>query len=110
MNELEKVISLIIGLAPVPCIDTIWIFGVNLRKKHGPSVGAACHLASGVIASQAVKILLNRGYVQVVRRHFQFDAYLGKFCRGKTNWREPASHSTNKTPVSLKIRRANERA
>ena len=42
MNELEKVISLIIGLAPHATHRSyLDLSHVNIREKHGPSVGAA---------------------------------------------------------------------
>ena len=87
MTELEKVVSLIIGLAPHATHRTyLDLSYVNLNRCHGPSTGAACQLAAGIVASQAVKILLGRSSVQAAPRHFQFDAYLGKLRQGRLLW------------------------
>jgi molybdopterin/thiamine biosynthesis adenylyltransferase len=56
---------------------------VNIQSRTGPSSSLACHLAAGVMACEALKILLGRGRVYTVPYYHQFDAYLGRFVRKK---------------------------
>jgi molybdopterin/thiamine biosynthesis adenylyltransferase len=56
---------------------------VNLRDRAAPSSSIACHLAAGVMACEALKILLDRGQVYSVPYYHQFDAYRGRFVRRK---------------------------
>lgn len=48
---------------------------VNLAERRGPSIIAACQLCAGVIATEALKILLGRGTLRPVPHGYQFDAY-----------------------------------
>ena len=48
---------------------------VSIREKRGPSVSAACKLATGVLALESMKILLDRGRVQVAPFYHQYDAF-----------------------------------
>jgi molybdopterin/thiamine biosynthesis adenylyltransferase len=74
----------IVGMAPKAThrsyIDTSY---VNISERYGPSVSAACHLASGVLGTEAVKILLGRGRVRSAPYYHQFDPFVGKFVRGR---------------------------
>lgn len=57
---------------------------VNLAERRGPSTIAACQLCAGVVATEALKILLGRGEVRAAPRGYQFDAYRNSFIR---TWR-----------------------
>jgi molybdopterin/thiamine biosynthesis adenylyltransferase len=77
-TELEQLVCFLVGLAPKalhrPYID--WS-RVSLEEKKGPSAGLACQLCSGVVAAQAVRLLLDRGPIRAVPYYSQFDAYRG---------------------------------
>ncbi|MEY4022024.1 MAG: hypothetical protein RI960_1036, partial [Pseudomonadota bacterium] len=45
------------------------------------STSMACYLCAGVVATDAIKILLGRGKLIVAPHGLHFDAYLGKFKR-----------------------------
>lgn len=56
---------------------------LNLAARRGPSTAMACQLASGVLGTEALKILLNRGPVYPAPHYHLFDAYLGRWVRGR---------------------------
>lgn len=57
---------------------------LNLTERQGPSTAAACQLCAGVVATEALKILLGRGKVLAAPRGYQFDAYRNSFIK---TWR-----------------------
>ncbi len=59
---------------------------VDIAAKRGPSTAAACELCAGVVATQALKVLLRRGGVDYAPVHLLFDAYLGRVYRTKLRW------------------------
>lgn len=83
-TEMEQLAAFTVGLAPAalqfPYVD---ISRVNIAEQYGPSVGLACELCAGVAGAEALKLLLNRGKVRPVPHFAQFDAYRGKFRRGR---------------------------
>lgn len=86
-TELEQSIALVAGLTPAllqrPYID---VTRVNLAERRGPSAGLACQICAGVVAAEAVKILLGRGGVRCAPWYSQFDAYRGILRRGRLRW------------------------
>jgi molybdopterin/thiamine biosynthesis adenylyltransferase len=86
-TELERLIALVAGLTPAllqrPYIN---LERVNLAEGRGPSAGLACHLCAGVVAAEALKILLNRGGVRCAPWYSQFDAYRGILRQGRLRW------------------------
>jgi molybdopterin/thiamine biosynthesis adenylyltransferase len=83
-TEMEQLAAFTVGLAPAalqfPYVD---ISRVNIAEQYGPSVGLACELCAGVAAAESLKLLLDRGGVRPVPCYAQFDAYRGKFRRGR---------------------------
>lgn len=83
-SVLEQLAAFTVGLAPAalhfPYVD---ISRVNIAEQYGPSVGLACELCAGVAGAEALKLLLNRGGIRPVPHYAQFDAYRGKFRRGR---------------------------
>lgn len=83
-SEMEQLAAFTVGLAPAalqfPYVD---ISRVNIAEQYGPSVGLACQLCAGVAGAEALKLLLARGTVRSVPNYAQFDAYRGKFRRGR---------------------------
>ncbi len=56
---------------------------LDLEGRRGPSTGAACQMAAGVVATEAAKLLLGRGKIRGAPWYHHFDPYLGKWTRGK---------------------------
>lgn len=56
---------------------------MDLAHRRGPSTAAAVQICAGVTAAETVKILLGRGKVYAVPHYHAFDAYLGRWKRGK---------------------------
>ena len=83
-TDLEQLAAFSVGLAPValhfPYVD---LSRVNIAEQYGPSVGFACELCAGVAGAEAIKLLLDRGGVRPAPHYAQFDAYRGKFRRGR---------------------------
>jgi molybdopterin/thiamine biosynthesis adenylyltransferase len=83
-SHIDQVIAFAVGLTPrATHLRYLDLSQVNLAEKRGPSVGASCQLASGMAATEAVKILLNRGQVRAAPNYAQFDAYRGILRQGR---------------------------
>jgi len=82
MDGVETFVAYVTGMAPSSLqrgyMDLSYL---NFEGHTGPSAGLACHLASGVIAAEVLKILLARGRIYTAPVYHQFDAYLGRFVR-----------------------------
>jgi len=80
MDPVQKFVAYVVGMAPAslqrPYMDLAFL---SIRNQTGPSAGLACHLASGVVAAEVLKILLQRGRVRTAPVYQQFDAYRGLF-------------------------------
>jgi molybdopterin/thiamine biosynthesis adenylyltransferase len=83
-NPSDQFINFIVGMAPKAThrkyVDPEH---VSISEKYGPSVSAACHLASGVLAIDALKLLLGRGRIWKAPYYQQFDPFVGKCVRGR---------------------------
>jgi molybdopterin/thiamine biosynthesis adenylyltransferase len=79
MEDIEKFVAYVVGMAPASLqrgyMDLSYL---DARNRTGPSAGLACHLASGVLAAEVLKILLGRGRIYTAPFYHQFDAYLGR--------------------------------
>lgn len=85
-NEEEMGIRFLFGLSP-GMLQRGYLVDpsrVNLEERRGPSTIAACQLCAGVTATEALKILLDRGGVISAPRGYQFDAYRNRLVR---TWR-----------------------
>ena len=82
MDPVEKFVAYVAGMAPTSLqrryMDLAYL---DVKNRTGPSAGLACHLASGVVAAEVLKILLGRGRLYTAPYYHQFDAYLGRFVR-----------------------------
>lgn len=56
---------------------------VNFDERRGPSTVMACQICAGVTATEALKILLNRGNVRAAPSYHHFDPYCSKWKRGR---------------------------
>lgn len=81
----EKFIKLLIGLSPA-LLHSKYLAdqdAANFKEKRGPSTPMAIKLCSGLLVSNVVKLVLNRGGVVCAPKVLQFDAYRNKFV---TSW------------------------
>ena len=84
MPEKEKLLRFAMGLAPrATHIKYMDLSRVDLESKAGPSLNIACQICSGMAATEAVKIILNKGRIKSVPHFFQFDPYVQKYRKGK---------------------------
>lgn len=99
MNEAEKFAAFLTGMTPAATHrGSIDMSCVNVKERTGPSVGLACHLASGVIAGEVVKILMGRGRLYSAPYFHQFDVYKNIYVR-KRLW------GGNRNPLQIYKRR-----
>jgi len=84
LDLLDQLVAFAVGLTPrATHLGYIDLKRVNPQTGAGPSVGLACHLASGVAATESLKILLGRGGVRPAPYYSQFDAYRQVLRRGR---------------------------
>jgi molybdopterin/thiamine biosynthesis adenylyltransferase len=81
----EKLLRFLVGLAPKAQHGAYLVdkSRLDLEARKGPSTAMACQLCTGVVGTEAVKILLERGTVRAAPAYQLFDAYRGKWVRGK---------------------------
>ena len=82
----EQAIRFLLGLSPA-MLQMRYLVDksrVNLAERRGPSTVMACQLCAGFAATEALKILLNRGKIVAAPRGIHFDAYRNKLV---TTWR-----------------------
>ncbi|ELX13499.1 MoeB/ThiF-like protein [Janthinobacterium sp. HH01] len=86
----EKALRFLVGLAPAGLHGAYLVdpSSINLKEQRGPSTIMGCELCAGAAATEALKILLNRGKVEAAPRGYHFDAYRNKLVR---TWR-PGGH------------------
>jgi len=86
----EKALRFLVGLAPAGLHARYLVdpSSINLKEQRGPSTIMGCELCAGAAATEALKILLNRGQVEAAPRGYHFDAYRNKLVR---TWR-PGGH------------------
>ena len=83
LSEREKALRFLIGLAPAGLHGDYLVdpSTINLAEKRGPSTIMGCELCAGAAATEALKILLNRGEVLAAPHGYPFDAYRNKLTR-----------------------------
>lgn len=80
VSDEEKALRFLLGLSPA-LLQRGYLVDqstVDLASKRGPSTAMACQLCAGVAATEALKILLQRGPVLAAPHGYQFDAYRNK--------------------------------
>ncbi|MBU2709898.1 ThiF family adenylyltransferase [Zooshikella harenae] len=78
--EEEQALRFLIGLSPA-MLQRHYLADptrVDLQGQKGPSTVIACELCAGFAATQALKVLLNRGPLHCAPWGLHFDAYLNK--------------------------------
>jgi molybdopterin/thiamine biosynthesis adenylyltransferase len=72
---------------------------VNFKERRGPSTGMACELCAGVMGTNVLKLLLNRGPLRAAPSGMHFDAYRGTL---KHTWRPGGnSHPLQRLLIAL---------
>ncbi|MCB1957111.1 MAG: ThiF family adenylyltransferase [Rhodocyclaceae bacterium] len=102
-DEQEMAVRFLLGLSP-RMLQRGYLADpsrVDLAAHKGPSTIAACQLCAGVIAAEALKLLLGRGTLAAAPHGYQFDAY--RSCMVKT-WR-PGGHRNPLQRIALAIAR-----
>lgn len=84
--ENEQLLRFLVGLSPAMLQMSYLVDNsrVDFHAQKGPSTPMACDLCAGVTATNALKILLNRGDVIKAPRGLHFDAFKNKL---KKTWR-----------------------
>lgn len=95
-SEKEQALRFMLGLSPA-LLQMKYLVDASkadFQAKKAPSTPMACEMCAGIAATQALKILLNRGKVISAPRGLHFDAYRNKY---KTTWRPWG----NRNPLQL---------
>jgi molybdopterin/thiamine biosynthesis adenylyltransferase len=101
----EKALRFLVGLAPAVLHGGYLVdpSSINLKERRGPSTIMGCQLCAGAAATEALKILLNRGEILAAPRGYQFDAYRNKLVR---TWRPGGNrHPLQRLAMMLARRR-----
>jgi molybdopterin/thiamine biosynthesis adenylyltransferase/nitroreductase len=103
VNENEQLLRFFVGLAPAGLQQRYLVdpSSIDLAEHRGPSTAMGCELCAGVAASQALKILLNRGDVLAAPHGLQYDAYLNRL---RHTWR-PGGHRNPVQRLTLALAR-----
>ncbi len=87
-TEIEQGIRFLIGLSPA-LLQRGYLADpsrVDLAARKGPSTIMACQLCAGVAATEALKILLDRGSILAAPHGLHFDAYRNKMVKTWRPW------------------------
>jgi molybdopterin/thiamine biosynthesis adenylyltransferase len=100
-EEPEQAMRFLLGLAPARLQMTYLVepARVDFAARRGPSTAMACQLCAGVAATEALKLLLNRGRVLAAPWSMQFDAYTNRYTR---TWR-PGGNSNPLQRILLAV-------
>lgn len=84
----EQYLRFLMGVAPAGLHRSYLVDDtrVDLAAQRGPSTAAACELCAGMVATQALKILLGRGGVPYAPIHVTFDAYRTRLSKTRLRW------------------------
>jgi molybdopterin/thiamine biosynthesis adenylyltransferase len=110
LPEEEKALRFLIGLAPAGLHAPYLVdpTAINLAEQRGPSTIMGCQLCAGVAATEALKILLNRGKVLAAPHGLHFDAYRNKLVH---TWRPGGnSNPLQRLGLSIARRRLNKKS
>jgi len=87
MDRIEQLVAFSVGLSPrATQLSYFDLSRVDLQSGAAPSVSLACQLASGVAATEAIKILLDRSPIRAAPCYTQFDAYRQIIRKGRLLW------------------------
>jgi molybdopterin/thiamine biosynthesis adenylyltransferase len=84
MDRADQLVAFLVGLTPRATQRAyLDLTQVDPKAGRGPSAGLACHLCSGIVAAEVLKILLGRSPIRPAPWYFQFDAYRQRLCKGR---------------------------
>ncbi len=102
--EIDKAVRFLVGLAPA-LLHRHYLADaarVDIRARKGPSTVMGCQLSAGIAASEALKILLNRGKVWRAPHGIQFDGYRNRLAH---TWRPGGNRNPlNRLAIALASR------
>jgi len=82
-TDLEKFAAFAVGIAPkVLHRRYMDLSKVRRSAAQGPVVAPACMICSGLVAAEAVNVVLRRRPIKAVPYYFQFDPYLQVYRKG----------------------------
>lgn len=83
MRYEDKMLHFLHGLTPGGMYKNYLDAGyINIPQKQIPGLGITCHIASGMAATEAVSILLDRKVVKGAPYYANFNAYLTRYKNG----------------------------
>lgn len=87
-SEMDMLIHFLVGLAPKALQAKYLVASEHVSPFDGKlcSLSAGAYMASGVVATKAMQIILNRNSVNAAPRYQQFDAYLNRYVSGRLRW------------------------
>ena len=87
-SDMDMLIQFIAGLAPKGLQAKYMLAKTHINPNQGKvcSLSAGVYMASSIVVTKSIQILLNRGQVLSVPHYQQFDAYLNQYVRGKLRW------------------------
>ncbi|MFW6152591.1 MAG: ThiF family adenylyltransferase, partial [Verrucomicrobiota bacterium] len=83
MTRAERIIAFAIGILPkLPNPKQMDTSSVDFEKEKGPALISAILMSSGIIATEALRVLLKRPGIKAVPYNFYFDPYGHSYYRG----------------------------
>ena len=95
LTDLQKFVAFATGIAPAVLHRKYMdLSRIKLSAGRAPVVASSCMLSSGLVAYEAVNVLLRQRPIKAVPHYFQFDAHLQLYKRGYLRWgaRNPMQH------------------
>jgi molybdopterin/thiamine biosynthesis adenylyltransferase/ubiquinone/menaquinone biosynthesis C-methylase UbiE len=84
MERVDQLAAFAVGLTPkatqLPYTDLSY---ASLTERTGPSTSIGCQLAAGIMGSESLKVLLQRGGIAAAPEYLQFDAYRDRLTKGR---------------------------
>lgn len=84
MSYFEKLAAFAVGLAPAAMhVKYMDMSHVSLKDHAGPSISSACNIATGLLTTEVLVLLLGLRAPQAAPHYVQFDALRMKYRRGR---------------------------
>jgi hypothetical protein len=84
MSYFEKLAAFAVGLAPLAMhVKYMDMSYVSLKNHSGPSLSSACNIATGLLTTEVLVLLLNLRSSQKAPIYVQFDALRMKYKKGR---------------------------
>ena len=87
-SEIDKILNFLIGLSPAMLQRGYLVdqTAVDFLNRKGPSTPMACEICAGFAATQALKVLLQRGKILAAPWGLQIDAYQNRLVKTWRPW------------------------